>query len=549
MIRGNLHNAAEQGQRDAVADFLAYGTDVNARTVSGDTPLHRAAKAGRKEVAELLLTKGAKVNAKDNKGWTPLHEAVCNNKKEIVVLLLAAGADINAKRQNENTPFHDAAYRGQTQIVKLLLAAGSGVNTRDEDGFTALDRAVSHHDWSLTALLLRRGGRMSSGGMLSLAWKWVGIPLIALSCWGGLAFGSTLLMQRLCPLLPTWAARGVGIASIPFAAFCTTVLLTDKRRRKPLLIAWGLFALCIALLSHQVSPWFTSWEGVIVFASLAGAIACPLVLVLPETALGAAARAIRAITVATRRALGGLASARGQGEARRRPRSRRETVGTKTEWERFFLLASIHYKSFVGLWPPGVDLASLNSAPFEALIKRLHAHISGCHPGRDSKPEYLPVDGKIARRSNPIIDAIVYHALPRKKLTATCKEEIPAVVWRLIERHSRAPLAKLLFALPYMRLVSAKEAGMLAVLFVNHEDIPIYRDLRTDQILQIQIYKGVENTIFGAYRDLPEGGYLTDQAINRKLRSLAALNRERQIQPFTGCLHYGVLPLRALSFY
>lgn len=196
------------------------------------------------------------------------------------------------------------------------------------------------------------------------------------------------------------------------------------------------------------------------------------------------------------------------------------------EWERFFQLASIHeriqpgYKSFVGLWPPEVNLTSLNGAPFGALIKRLHAHISGCHPGRDSKPEYQAVNGKIARRSSTFIDGIVYHALPRKELTATCLEEIPAVVWRLIERHSSAPLAKLLFALPHMHLASAAEAGRVAVLVVNDADIPIYRDLRTGQILQIQIYKGVENTIFGAYEDLPEGGYLTGQVIDRKLRSL-----------------------------
>jgi ankyrin repeat protein len=70
---GTIHGAARGGDIEVVKEFLATGTDVNAKSSwNGSTPLHHAAEYGHKEIAELLIAKGANVNAIDAAGQTPL---------------------------------------------------------------------------------------------------------------------------------------------------------------------------------------------------------------------------------------------------------------------------------------------------------------------------------------------------------------------------------------------------------------------------------------------------------------------------------------------
>ena len=69
---GSIHEAAKDGNIEAVKQAIADGADVNARDGLYGTPLHEAAWKGHKEIAELLITKGADVNAKDDGGLAPL---------------------------------------------------------------------------------------------------------------------------------------------------------------------------------------------------------------------------------------------------------------------------------------------------------------------------------------------------------------------------------------------------------------------------------------------------------------------------------------------
>ena len=84
----DIHQAAGDGNIEAVKQHIANGADVNAKDECGWTPLHYAET---KEIAELLIAKGADVNVKDKRGFTPLHNA---DNKEIAELLIANGADI-----------------------------------------------------------------------------------------------------------------------------------------------------------------------------------------------------------------------------------------------------------------------------------------------------------------------------------------------------------------------------------------------------------------------------------------------------------------------
>ena len=65
----SIHQAATDGNIEAVKQHLADGVDVNAKNDAAETPLHLATT---KEIAELLIANGADVNATTNRGTTPL---------------------------------------------------------------------------------------------------------------------------------------------------------------------------------------------------------------------------------------------------------------------------------------------------------------------------------------------------------------------------------------------------------------------------------------------------------------------------------------------
>jgi len=191
--RMSIHEAAYEGNIEAVKQHLAAGVDVNAKNDSENTPLHRAALKGHKEVAELLLAEGADVNAKNKRYMTPLHLAARSGRKEIVELLITAGADVNAKDEDGKTPLddanegpflspedkaakkeiatllrkhggklnsiHAAARAGNDEAVKEFLAAGADVNAKDKKGGTPLDWAIGLNHTKTANLLRKHGGK------------------------------------------------------------------------------------------------------------------------------------------------------------------------------------------------------------------------------------------------------------------------------------------------------------------------------------------------------------------------------------------------------
>jgi len=101
----SIHEAASDGNIEAVKQHLAAGTDVNAKDdLTGLTPLFDAVSSGKKEVAALLIDKGADVNGKIAMGFTALHNAAGNGRYQIVELLIEKGADVNEKNDFGITP-------------------------------------------------------------------------------------------------------------------------------------------------------------------------------------------------------------------------------------------------------------------------------------------------------------------------------------------------------------------------------------------------------------------------------------------------------------
>jgi ankyrin repeat protein len=158
-----LHEAAADGDLDALRDLLASGCDPNAPDdKEGWTPLHWAVKNGHVEAARLLLDEGARVGAQYLQRYTPLHLAVADNRVDAVRLLLARGADPNQRDFAGRAPLRVASSCGSYQVAELLLDRGAIVDLRADDGTTPLHEAALRDQTDLVTLLLQRGALVNA---------------------------------------------------------------------------------------------------------------------------------------------------------------------------------------------------------------------------------------------------------------------------------------------------------------------------------------------------------------------------------------------------
>ena len=88
-----LRRAAQDGDREAVAELLAAGAPVDAPNRYGATALFFAADRGQVEIVELLLAAGADPDREDRfYRMTALSRAQASDRREVVLLLLRRGA-------------------------------------------------------------------------------------------------------------------------------------------------------------------------------------------------------------------------------------------------------------------------------------------------------------------------------------------------------------------------------------------------------------------------------------------------------------------------
>ena len=93
----SIHDAAAQGNNEAVKQHLTAGTDVNAKDESGWTPLHWAASKVHNKTAKLLIKEGADVNVVNKNGLSPLDYA----ENETFGFLIDHGAKSGAELEDE----------------------------------------------------------------------------------------------------------------------------------------------------------------------------------------------------------------------------------------------------------------------------------------------------------------------------------------------------------------------------------------------------------------------------------------------------------------
>ena len=111
-----LHQAAAQGNLEAVRHHIKAGSDLNQKDMLGSTPLITAAAFGKTDAAKALIEAGADLNSTNNQGATALHTAAFFCYPEIVKALLENGADISLKDNTGVTALE--AVEGPFESVK-----------------------------------------------------------------------------------------------------------------------------------------------------------------------------------------------------------------------------------------------------------------------------------------------------------------------------------------------------------------------------------------------------------------------------------------------
>jgi len=184
---GLLHMAAARGPKEQVAQYIAYGANVNRKIgtltclVGGDfvnfkdgrTPLMLATAARFHDAMEMLIGSLADPNIADAAGDTAFSLAWFNDDDKAVKMLLDAGAnpilppsrvaaDEKIGPGTGCTPLTLSAHRGYLDLMASLLRAGAPVNEACGDGNTPLSLAAKAGHAGLVRWLLAKGAVTST---------------------------------------------------------------------------------------------------------------------------------------------------------------------------------------------------------------------------------------------------------------------------------------------------------------------------------------------------------------------------------------------------
>ena len=180
---------------------MAYGADINAEDIHGETPLYHALNGSctlelirflincgsdikhktniekrtslhesiisascSYEVIKVILESGSDVNAIDSENRTSLHlaiETMGNFSLDVVKLLLSNGADVNTADRFGQIPLHLACKKGDCDTVKLLLDSGSDINRSTKLGMLPLHYSLRYGNTDIVQNLLQRGSNVN----------------------------------------------------------------------------------------------------------------------------------------------------------------------------------------------------------------------------------------------------------------------------------------------------------------------------------------------------------------------------------------------------
>lgn len=148
-----LMMAAFNGRDEIVGLLIQYSADVNALDLGGNSALHWAAFGGYASCAKQLIQNRAKIDKHNDFGWTPLMQATARNHPGVVELLINSGVNLDTAADDGYTPLHKAAASGYVEIAKLLLNHGADKNLRAIDGDTPYKLAIKSKQDAVIKLL------------------------------------------------------------------------------------------------------------------------------------------------------------------------------------------------------------------------------------------------------------------------------------------------------------------------------------------------------------------------------------------------------------
>ncbi|MEW6347470.1 MAG: ankyrin repeat domain-containing protein [Thermodesulfobacteriota bacterium] len=141
----DLDGGCETPPAEILRLLLGHGADVDARDLTGRTPLMIAAGAGSVDAVTLLLEHGADAKTVDRYGQTALVWAVRAGHADVAELLRAQGGKLTLPV---------AAMLGDTEAVRRLVEEGADPDQRDSAGRTALMIAVEKRHSDVAKVLL-----------------------------------------------------------------------------------------------------------------------------------------------------------------------------------------------------------------------------------------------------------------------------------------------------------------------------------------------------------------------------------------------------------
>ena len=102
-------------------------------------PIHQAAYEGNFEAIQQHIKDGSDLNEKDQFGSTPLIIAATFGKTDVAIALIGAGADMNITNYDGATALHISTFFCRTEIVAALLEKGADKDIRNKAGSTAFE--------------------------------------------------------------------------------------------------------------------------------------------------------------------------------------------------------------------------------------------------------------------------------------------------------------------------------------------------------------------------------------------------------------------------
>ena len=129
-----LHYSVSTGAHQNL-EMTKFLMQKGAKINSGNnhlTALHSAVSSDDPKIMKFLLENGAKIEARNVSGYTPLMLAAAKGKFKAVKYLIDSGAQVNAENEQGENPFDVATFNHHLNIAEYLRIVKKMASEKDE---------------------------------------------------------------------------------------------------------------------------------------------------------------------------------------------------------------------------------------------------------------------------------------------------------------------------------------------------------------------------------------------------------------------------------